>query len=230
MLVNRPTVSTDTCTFCEKDTANLRRCSRCFIALYCDERCQREGWRTHKSICRPPTGAIPALPPTEAVQGVRLLGGYNGPFRPEVVMVNPDHPVWKTGTVSLVSQLIGVPLLIHREMKELPLGWPNDENKDNQSVTYLMIEPVRGFAPHRWQKNIGPVTVVRADQQPLTKVALEMIWMFCDSILEDFGDTRLPPLDRYNATAFETFCEDYRDQYLQFPSRFRDFQNLQLPI
>ncbi|KAL4253802.1 MYND-type zinc finger protein samB [Abortiporus biennis] len=209
MLVNRPTVSTDTCTFCEKDTA-LRRCSRCFIALYCDERCQREGWRTHKSICRPPAQMIPALPPPDDVQGIRLLGGYNGPFRPEVVTVNPDYPVWKTGTVSPVSQLIGVPLLIHREVKELPLG------------------------PGSWicspSKNIGPVTVVRPDQQPLTTVALEMIWMFCDSILGDFGDTRLPPLDRYNATAFETFCEDYRDQYLQFPSRFQDFQNLQLPI
>lgn len=89
--------------------------------------------------------------------------------------------MWTTGTISPVSQIVGVPLLIHREAQELSLDEPNDENKDNQAVTYLMIDLESGFAPprfvathpsnlpltcrgdlncfslHRWQKNIGPV-------------------------------------------------------------------------
>lgn len=50
---------------------------------------------------------------------------------------------------------------------------------------------------------------MRADQQPLTKVDLEKIWMYCDRILDRFGDDPRPPLFLYKPEEFEDFCEDY---------------------
>ncbi len=83
------------------------------------------------------------------------------------------------GATSPISQIVGVPLLIYRETHEFPLDEPKDASKDNQAVTYLMIDPESGFAPPRsvsasfvfidttcisqsllltrWQNNIGPV-------------------------------------------------------------------------
>jgi hypothetical protein len=40
-----------TCVYCEVMRAVLLRCSRCHLARYCNERCQREHWKTHKPNC-----------------------------------------------------------------------------------------------------------------------------------------------------------------------------------
>lgn len=82
-----------------------------------------------------------------------MPGGRGVTFNPSARTVPPEHPVWNAwrhGGVSPVSQLIGVPLLIHREHEELPLDTPNIAEKDNQSVTYLMIDPETGFAAPRY--------------------------------------------------------------------------------
>lgn len=39
------------CSFCESKAANLRRCTRCQRALYCNEVCQRKDWKRHKKQC-----------------------------------------------------------------------------------------------------------------------------------------------------------------------------------
>ena len=87
--------------------------------------------------------------PSTELAGVRLLGGFNRPFYPKAIHVPSRHPVWTTGAVSPISQIVGVPLLIHREMTEQPLSTPNTAEKDNQAVTFLMIDPVTGFAAPR---------------------------------------------------------------------------------
>ncbi len=112
--------------------------------------CQKEAWKTHKRVCKPaPVDLLSASPPREPIAGVRVLGGNNRPFYPERTTVGSDHPVWTLGSISPVSQVVDVPILIHREREETDLAAPNDADLDNQSVTYLMIEPVRGFAPPR---------------------------------------------------------------------------------
>ena len=77
---------------------------------------------------------------------MRLLGGYNRPFYPRETVVASSHPVWTSGAISPVSQIVGVPLLIHRELEEQPWTDPPNGHKDNQAVTYLMIDPEIGFA------------------------------------------------------------------------------------
>ncbi len=86
---------------------------------------------------------------------MRLLGGYNRPFYPRETVVPPSHPVWSIGAISPISQIVGVPLLIHRELEEQRLTDPPNGDKDNQAVTYLMIDPETGFAPKRYVSCYG---------------------------------------------------------------------------
>ncbi|KAI0042335.1 hypothetical protein FA95DRAFT_1637343 [Auriscalpium vulgare] len=220
---------TETCWHCDNNTPGLQRCTRCRLALYCNAACQKAAWKTHKSACT--ANAISSTPPSASVKAVRLKGGFNRPFFPEQLDVPPDHPIWGDATsVSPVSQLVGVPIKIWREAHELPLDHENDANRDNQSVTYLMIRPEVGFATARWLKNIGPVIIARADQKPLSIVALEMIWMFCDMILDRFGENRRAPWDMYNRAAFEEFCENYKENFIENGMRVDEFKAQELPL
>lgn len=40
------------CLHCQSVKMEMKRCSRCKIALYCDTNCQKADWRRHKHICR----------------------------------------------------------------------------------------------------------------------------------------------------------------------------------
>ena len=74
-------------------------------------------------------------------------------------------------------------------------------------------------------------TIVRADQKPLTKVVLEIIWMYCDRILDVFGEAGPPaPYDMYNSQSYQEFCEEYKEEYLQIPTRRADFESLELHL
>ncbi|KZV76650.1 hypothetical protein PENSPDRAFT_747529 [Peniophora sp. CONT] len=223
--------STDLCAHCNKGPPTrpeLSRCSKCRLSMYCSPECQKAAWKQHKKVCsEAPT--LKSTPPDAPVAGVRVKGPI---FHPENVTVAPDHSVWTKGTVASISQLIGFPILIHRDEQEHGLDVANIESRDVQSITYLMIRPEIGLADMRWQKNIGTCTVVRADQKPLTQVALEMIWMYCDRILDVFNVAG-PSNDvyaMYKPQPFRTFCEEYKEQYMQIPTRKADFENLSLPL
>ena len=41
------------CSCCGNLSQALRRCSRCQLAHYCNQECQKKHWGTHKSVCRP---------------------------------------------------------------------------------------------------------------------------------------------------------------------------------
>ncbi|KAI0702302.1 hypothetical protein BC835DRAFT_1411127 [Cytidiella melzeri] len=207
----------DVCSKCgtaPQDGAQLQRCSRCKLTFYCGADCQNTAWKTHKRVCKaPPACTLKLTEPGSAVKATRLLGGHNRPFYPVATIVPASHPVWTTGAISPLSQIVGLPLLIHRELEEVPVNVRNDADKDNQAVTYLMIDPETGYAPPRWQKNIGPVTIVRADHKPLTPVAFEMIWMFCDRVLDRFGDGPEFAMRLYKKEEFNKFCEQYKEDY-----------------
>ena len=116
------------------------------------ETCQNDAWKVHKRICKAQPESVKMTPPTGPVQGIYMRGGRNVNFDSAIVTVEPGHPVWdawKHGGVSAISQILGCPLLIHREEAERPLDVLNIAEKDNQAVTYMMINPDTGFASPR---------------------------------------------------------------------------------
>jgi len=177
----------------------------------------------HKLACRAP-------PPKGPVRGVRVRGG--SPFAADKLDVPPSHPVWTQGEQSKLSKVVGVPLLLYRELPERSLNEPGNPGLDNQSMTYLMIELDNGFAPPRWQKNIGPVIVVRADQKPLTDRGLELFWMYADRILDVFGDDNGAARARayYNPERFQSWCRTYREQGMENPGGRAVWEGVQLPL
>jgi hypothetical protein len=95
-----------------------------------------------------------------------------------------------------------------------PINRPSD--LDNQITTYLNIDPESGFAPMEWQAgSIGTVVVARKDRKPLLVHHLEGVWMYCDSILDRFGEGMGAPRELYNRPAFERwwrrYCEEQRE-------------------
>ena len=80
------------------------------------------------------------------------MGGDGQPFVPEKTMVPPDHIIWKRGSTSPVSQVVGFPILIHRDLPEPPLYFRTGivTADDNQGVTYMMIQLDDGLATMRF--------------------------------------------------------------------------------
>jgi hypothetical protein len=108
--------------------------------------------------------------------------GREGVFIDEEL--HPSHPVFETGTISPVSRMLGMPVRVHRLDPRPSLSIPRTANLDNQHTTYIMIEPVSGFAPRAWQQGIGTVVVARDDRQPLSAQALEAMWNYIDRLLD----------------------------------------------
>lgn len=57
-----------------------------------------------------------------------------------------------------------------------------------------------------------------------------MIWMYCDAILEDFGDDPLHARRRYSSEAFQLYCKRYRDEKIQNKIRENEFLAQALPL
>ena len=115
-----------------------------------------------------------------------------------------DHPVFSK-QVMPVPALIEVPLVVYR------LGTSSDNvaDLDNQAATYLNIDPDSGFAPPAWQQCVGTVIVARKDRKPLLVHHLEVVWDYCDHILDYFGDGNGAPKKLYNRQAFQRYWEKY---------------------
>jgi len=127
-----------------------------------------------------------------------------------VVKLQVDHPVFRK-PIPPIPQLIEVPLVIHR------VGTQSADRADldNQIATYLNIDDESGLAPPSWQSYVGTVIVARKDKKPLLLHHLESVWMYCDRILDRFGDGNGAPMHWYNRQAFEAwwvrYCEGQRE-------------------
>jgi len=201
---------------------SLVRCFKCRAVYYCSPRCQNSHWPLHKSICDPLTNLRASrakTPPTyipENVPAVDLLGGDEHPFNPREIVLSLSRceEMMTHGVLCPISRMIGVPLVIFRHFQHRAA----DTRFDNQAVTYLMLDPEHGFTPSQWQQGIGPVTVIRADRKPLSSLALEMIWMYFDLILEHFNDEGEAPKWRYTPPAFQEWCRRFKHGNPSFSS------------
>lgn len=104
------------------------------------------------------------IPDEETVQVCRLaskgeecfVGGYIQDTRwPLAVLQAMPYQV------SRLTSLLAFPLCVTRVEPRTQLH--DRADLDNQWATYMMIEPVSGFAPPDWQSHVGPVVVWRPD-------------------------------------------------------------------
>ncbi|KAI0458421.1 hypothetical protein F5B21DRAFT_500318 [Xylaria acuta] len=122
-----------------------------------------------------------------------------------------DHAIFSQ-PVAPVPRLIEVPLVFHR----VGTRSANRPDLDNQIVTYMNIDAVSGFAPPEWASFVGTVIVARKDKKPLLPHHLEGVWMYCDHILDLFGEGEGAPRQLYNRPAFEKWWGRYREEQKQF--------------
>lgn len=118
--------------------------------------------------------------------------------------IKADHEVFASA-VAPVPELIGIPLVFHRVGKQPAYRL----DLDNQIITYLNINAASGLAPPQWQSYVGTVVVARKDRRPLLPQHLEGVWMYCDYILDLFGEGEGAPTHLYNRRAFEEWWGDY---------------------
>ena len=134
-----------------------------------------------------------------------------------------SDPIFSTTPVP-ISVAIGYPLLVQRVEKVrddwVPRTWQGGANEDNQHATWLMIDPVTGFAPAEWQGGVGNVIVARADGEMLDTGTLAAITDYVSDILDAFGDGAGAALKYYNRGRLDKFIADHG----KMQGQYKDFQ------
>ncbi|KAL8850896.1 MAG: hypothetical protein Q9221_004209 [Calogaya cf. arnoldii] len=112
-------------------------------------------------------------------------------------IIHSRHSIFYTAATSSIADRLGVPLLV----EQLPpdQSWregtsvytDRQDPYPNQEATFLFlnIDPTFrykggghlgwGFAPMRWQNNVGSVIVARRDREPLNPFDVEIICAYC---------------------------------------------------
>ncbi|KAH7026714.1 uncharacterized protein B0I36DRAFT_331184 [Microdochium trichocladiopsis] len=122
------------------------------------------------------------------------------------------HPVFDN-PVPPVPDTIKIPLVFHR------LGTVSNRqvDLDNQIATYINIDGGIGFAPPEWQSHVGSVIVARQDRKALLPHHLEGVWMYCDHILDLFGERGGQALrELYSKQAFAKWWDGYCEEQKGF--------------
>lgn len=142
----------------------------------------------------------------------------DGGVRYSELEIPRDHSIFKTSPVP-VSQKIGFPLLVQRPSKASERGPPGD----NQHATWLMIDPVTGFAPAEWQGRVGNVIVAKPGGEALDAATLGAITDYISDILDAFGDGVGAARKLYNRGRLDKFITDH----LKMQEEFKAFQETQ---
>ncbi|KAJ3029953.1 hypothetical protein HDV00_009340, partial [Rhizophlyctis rosea] len=159
---------------------------------------------------------------SDTVQAVRIhRRGSTRPGTFQLITIPRTHPVFEAACpLSPVSHEIGIPLRIYREApldpKEAPTH-PDRAKYDCQIATYLMIEIHSGYAPGEWQCGVGDVIVARADGRPTSVHLVEGVWMFCDRLLDMFGDGEGAVVPERDITKgkFRRFWKNYKEERVE---------------
>ncbi|KAJ2990037.1 hypothetical protein NUW58_g3158 [Xylaria curta] len=99
------------------------------------------------------------------------------------ITIPTDHIVFSQ-PVPPIPELIEIPLVFYR----VGTRSTHRADLDNQIITYINIDANSGFAPPEWQSHVGTVITARKDRKSLLPIHLEGIWMYCDHILDLFGE------------------------------------------
>ncbi|KAJ5925337.1 hypothetical protein N7454_007976 [Penicillium verhagenii] len=131
--------------------------------------------------------------------------GEGGPGGWTAITIPSDHPIFQND-VPPVPALLDFPVVIHRVGSR-----SNGQHNflDNQPITYINIEAKSGLAPPRWQSGIGTVIIARKDKKDLSPEHYEAIWMYCDYILDWFGEGPTPT-HLYSRQKFEQWFAGYK--------------------
>lgn len=73
---------------------------------------------------------------------------------------------------------------------------------------------------------------MRSDGKPLTKQAIETLWMFCSNLLDRFGDDdggHGSQLKYITPAAWKKFCREYVEEVKGYGTR-NDFDEVHLPF
>jgi len=92
------------------------------------------------------------------------------------VYLDPNDPAFDQATLSPIMARCDIPLCL------LPIK----PGQNNLWCTYLMKDPVTGFAPMPW-KDLGPVLLCRRDRMPITKAHCLQLGDFICNIVSSFG-------------------------------------------
>lgn len=143
---------------------------------------------------------------------VRCNGDTTGPKWSATTIAGAD-PIFdqQPGSEAPLPAVLGIPL-IFRRFPSAQFGTTRPDGLDNQIATYLNIELASGFAPAAWQSGVGTVLVARLDKKPLLEQHLEGLWMYCDRVLDIFGDGCGAPRHLYNRPAFEKWWARYAEE------------------
>ena len=58
----------------------------------------------------------------------------------------------------------------------------------NQFATYLMVEPLTGFAPLSWQDDVGEVLLVNTDGRDTTVKHAQALWGYMYTLMNAYGE------------------------------------------
>ena len=146
--------------------AKLQVCVGCRAAYYCGAECQQRAWKAHKVPCKPfaQRGLVACVEMTDAAHM-------------QHVFLPPDNPAFDAGAPSPIMGLCGIPLVL----QQLAPG------RNNEWCTWLMADPVSGFAPFEWL-DVGLVRVCRRDRMPITRDHMVQLGSFMADLMDRFGD------------------------------------------
>ncbi|KAJ5924118.1 hypothetical protein N7466_008305 [Penicillium verhagenii] len=154
-----------------------------------------------------PAQATPAASPSDKKTVKAVTAKCTGEGGPgwSAITIPSDHPIFQN-EVPPVPALLDLPVVIHRVGSR-----SNGQHNylDNQPITYINIEADSGFAPPKWQSGIGTVIIARKDKKDLSPEHYEAIWMYCDYILDWFGEGPTPT-HLYTRQKFEQWFRGYK--------------------
>ena len=98
---------------------------------------------------------------------------FNNFKKPTLIEYDINKPYGKIYK-SKIAYMCGIPLMI---------DWLNDKKSDNQFATFLVADPLTGFAPFEFQKKAGTIILFREDEIELTIDDIDYIWEFFSMLM-----------------------------------------------